>query len=220
MALPFANPVSQCMPGFGSPSYYGSATSGTSNTSAVTIIIGNTATTPSTGGTGFNVSGGPTPTSGKWHLRLVGATSTTALSLAVQVTDGNTLWTVQEVVKTGERFIGCYLMQGREGSRDGWGYKPMEESMGPCETTCPPCFFDMVPCPEGYAVEWRKRVLADHARRNQKLRVNDHVRLTNGKEYLVTSVRPLRGKEVGQMYSPTYHLPRNMLTMKAKAVAA
>jgi len=97
MALPFANPVSQCMPGFGSPSFYGSASSGTSNTSAVTIIIGNTATTPVTGGTGFNLSGGPTPSSGKWHLRLVGATSTTALSLAVQVTDGNTLWTVATI---------------------------------------------------------------------------------------------------------------------------
>jgi len=97
MALPFANPVSQCMPGFGSPSYYGSATSGTSNTSAVTIIIGNTATTPVTGGTGFNLSGGPTPSSGKWHLRLVGATSTSVLSLAVQVTDGNTLWTVATI---------------------------------------------------------------------------------------------------------------------------
>ena len=88
MALPFANPVSQCMPGFGSPSFYGSASSGTSNTSAVTIIIGTTATTPATGGTGFNLSGGPAPTSGKWHLRLVGATSTSVLSLAVQVTDG------------------------------------------------------------------------------------------------------------------------------------
>jgi len=97
MALPFANPVSQCMPGFGSPSYYGAATSGTSNTSAVTIIIGNTATTPVTGGTGFNVSGGPAPTSGKWHLRLVGATSTTALSLAVEVTDGTNTWTVATV---------------------------------------------------------------------------------------------------------------------------
>ena len=97
MALPFANPVSQCMPGFGSPSFYGSATSGTSNTSAVTISIGTTATTPSTGGTGFNVSGGPAPTSGKWHLRLVGATSTTALSLAVQVSDGTTTWNVATI---------------------------------------------------------------------------------------------------------------------------
>jgi hypothetical protein len=97
MALPFNNPVSQCMPGFGSPSYYGSATSGTSNTSAVTIIIGNTATTPSTGGTGFNLSGGPNPTSGKWHIRMVNATSTSVMSLAVQVTDGNTLVTVATI---------------------------------------------------------------------------------------------------------------------------
>lgn len=100
MALPFSNPVSQCMPGFGSPSYYGAASSGTSNTSAVTIIIGNTATTPSTGGTAFNLAGGPTPSSGKWHLRLVGATSTSKLSLEVQVTDGNTLWTVAEIPVT------------------------------------------------------------------------------------------------------------------------
>ena len=97
MALPFANPVSQCMPGFGSPSFYGSASSGTSNTSAVTIIIGTTATTPATGGTGFNLNGGPAPTSGKWHLRLVGATSTSVLSLAVQVTDGTNTWTVATI---------------------------------------------------------------------------------------------------------------------------
>ena len=97
MSLPFANPVSQCMPGFGSPSYYGSATSGTSNTSAVTIIIANTATTPSTGGTPFNLNGGPAPTSGKWHLRLVGATSTTALSLQVEVTDGTNTWVVATI---------------------------------------------------------------------------------------------------------------------------
>jgi len=97
MALPFQNPVSQCMPGFGSPSFYGAASSGTSNTSAVTISIGTTATTPATGGTGFNVSGGPAPTSGKWHLRLVGATSTTVLSLAVQVSDGTNVWTVATI---------------------------------------------------------------------------------------------------------------------------
>ena len=97
MALPFANPVSQCMPGFGSPSMYGSATSTTTNTSAVTISIGTTATTPAASGTGFNLSGMPAPTSGKWHLRLVGGTSTTVLSLAVQVSDGTNTWTVATV---------------------------------------------------------------------------------------------------------------------------
>ena len=97
MALPFVNPISQCMPGFGSPSYQGSATQTPTVTGAVTITIANTATTPSTGGTPFNVSGGPAPTSGKWHLRMVNATSTTTLALAVQVTDGTNTWTVATI---------------------------------------------------------------------------------------------------------------------------
>jgi hypothetical protein len=60
----------------------------------VTITIGATATTPSTGGTGFNLSGGPAPSSGKWHLRVTNATSTTTVALAVQVSDGTNTWTV------------------------------------------------------------------------------------------------------------------------------
>jgi hypothetical protein len=97
MALPFANSVAQCMPGFGSPSLYGSASSGTSNTVALTIIIGNTATTPATGGTGFNLSGGPAPSAGKWRMRMVGATSTATLAAAVQVTDGVNTYTVATI---------------------------------------------------------------------------------------------------------------------------
>ena len=80
MALPFANPVSQCMPGFGSPSFYGAATQTPTTTAAVTITIGATATTPSTGGTAFNLNGGPAPTSGKWHLRLSAAQGSPTLA--------------------------------------------------------------------------------------------------------------------------------------------
>lgn len=93
MALPFINPVSQCMPGFGSPSYYGAATSTATTTSTITIAA--TSTTPSTGGTPFNNSGGPAPTSGKWHLRVTNATGTSpTLALVVQVTDGTNTWDV------------------------------------------------------------------------------------------------------------------------------
>ena len=97
MALPFVNPVSQCMPGFGSPSFYGSATQTPTTTAAVTITIAATATTPSTGGTAFNLSGSAAPTSGKWHLRMTNATSTTTLALAVQVSDGTNTWTVATI---------------------------------------------------------------------------------------------------------------------------
>ena len=97
MALPFANPVSQCMPGFGSPSFYGAATQTPTTTAAVTITIGATATTPSTGGTAFNLNGGPAPTSGKWHLRMVNATLTTTLAAAIEVSDGTNTWTVATI---------------------------------------------------------------------------------------------------------------------------
>ena len=97
MALPFANSVSQCMPGFGSPSCYGSATQTPTTTAAVTIVIGATATTPSTSGTPFNLDGSPAPSSGKWHLRMTNATSTATLAFAVQVTDGTNTWTVATI---------------------------------------------------------------------------------------------------------------------------
>jgi len=97
MALPFANPISQAMPGFGSPSCYGAATQTPTTTAAVTLTIGATATTPSTGGTAFNLNGGPAPSSGKWHLRVTNATSTLTTALTVQVSDGTNTWTVATV---------------------------------------------------------------------------------------------------------------------------
>lgn len=97
MALPFVNPVSQCMPGFGSPSYQGSATQTPTATGAVTITIGATATTPSTGGTPFNTSGGPAPTSGKWHFRVVNMTTTATVALVVQISDGTNTWNVAQI---------------------------------------------------------------------------------------------------------------------------
>ncbi len=94
MPLPFANPISQAMPGFGSGSFYGAATQTPTAIGANTLVIANTTTTPSTGGTPFNLSGGPAPTSGKWHLRVTNATSTATVQIAVQVTDGTNTWTV------------------------------------------------------------------------------------------------------------------------------
>jgi hypothetical protein len=85
------------MPGFGSPSCYGAATQTPTTTAAVTLTIGATATTPSTGGTAFNLNGGPAPSSGKWHLRVTNATSTLTTALAVQVSDGTNTWTVATV---------------------------------------------------------------------------------------------------------------------------
>lgn len=87
-------------------------------------------------------------------------------------TSGNVLWTVHEYGKAGEplkRFIGCYLL-GRAGGR--WGYKPMEESMGPYYYSCPLAYLEMVPPPEGLGPEitaWRDKVRAYHKARAETL---------------------------------------------------
>jgi hypothetical protein len=106
MALPFANPISQAMPGFGSPSCYGAATQTPTATGLNSLVIAATTTTPSTGGTAFNLNGGPAPTSGYWHLRVVNATATATIAFTVTVSDGTNIWTVftQPVTAAGSYF--------------------------------------------------------------------------------------------------------------------
>lgn len=74
---------------------------------------------------------------------------------------GNVLWAVQEnkALRSG-KFIVAYLME--KGPADcGWGYKPIEECMGPAETSCPLSYFDEVPIPDGaYGARWREKVKA------------------------------------------------------------
>lgn len=104
MALPFVNPVSECMPGFGSPSYTGSATE--TLTATGTIVVAATSTTPSTGGTPFNTSGGPAPSSGKWHLRVVNGTGTTpTLQINVEVSDGTNTWIVASTATVAANYV-------------------------------------------------------------------------------------------------------------------
>lgn len=73
---------------------------------------------------------------------------------------GNCLWTVRESTQkvdgVKQRYICLYLLN--RGRGDGWGYKPMSESSGPYYYSCPESFLGMVPCPGGYATEWREKV--------------------------------------------------------------
>lgn len=86
-------------------------------------------------------------------------------------TSGNTLWTVHETTLNGaepERWIGCYLLS--RGTGDGWGYKPMEESMHPYYYSCPLAFLDEVPeTSRGANPKWREGVRKYHAERNARL---------------------------------------------------
>jgi hypothetical protein len=85
------------------------------------------------------------------------------------------LWTVWErtFTKDGveaqptERWIGCDLMRHQKDY--GWGYKDMEESMGPYYYSCPQKYLNLVPIEQyGGNEEWRANVQRYHARQQAK----------------------------------------------------
>ena len=94
------------------------------------------------------------------------------LKVVAHTTRNNTLWMVVECVKdtehykVGHRAILCILMQSYRG--EGWGYKDMDEMMGPCDTSCPLKYFEMVPDPGSYATAWRAKVRAERAAKSVK----------------------------------------------------
>ena len=85
------------------------------------------------------------------HLQLVRACVT-----------GSRHWYLVRVKATGMHWIGLDLMQGIRG--DGWGYKDIDESCGPCEVGCPLSYLAAPHAELGdYAAQWRERVRAYHA---------------------------------------------------------
>lgn len=84
------------------------------------------------------------------------------------------LWSVWErtftnddkEVQPTERWIQCDLLRCDQGS---WGYKDMEESMGPYYFSCPLGYLDLVPIDRyGGNAEWREQVIEHHRRRAEK----------------------------------------------------
>ncbi len=124
---------------------------------------------------------------------------------------GANLWTVKEYTMadgTIGRIIVLYLLKGH---RDGWGYKPVSEDMGPYETNCPLALLTIaVPPPDGYAVEWRERVHAAHEANSAKraaiarFTVGQKVQLVPGckpQSVTLASLKPLRGyDDTGRLY--------------------
>lgn len=120
-----------------------------------------------------------------------------------------------------ERWLEVTLMKCNGGE---WGYKDMEESMGPCEVSCPLGYLEMVPektCPEKcegcakdscsglWARRWRARVRAYHAERDaarvkaKALTPGTIVQLKEGcspRELVIVSTKPLVGESGGRQY--------------------
>ena len=87
----------------------------------------------------------------------------------------NVLWMVIEAQRKADdkkfRYIGCTLLdyQSRQ-----WGYKEMDEAVGPAYYSCPLAFLDLAPednlPPEfegSFAKSWRKKVLGQQTNQNQ-----------------------------------------------------
>ena len=116
-----------------------------------------------------------------------------------------------------ETETGRFLMVCLLGSSGGdWGYKYMDESMGPTEAKCPPAYFDLVgPPPNEWAKNWRERCRAYAAKMARKPVVGDVWHLPNCTPSLltITSARPLRGANTRSavVWGTTYRIPKRML---------
>lgn len=122
---------------------------------------------------------------------------------------GNHLWMVMEAERRPGvmiRFIVLCMMKGPHncgkgytgGDRDWWGYKDVDECMGPTATSCPESYLEMCTAPENeYAYNWRQRIYAKHAARRARPKIVVGMKLLyGGRTYEVTKCLGNRGYQV------------------------
>ena len=94
-----------------------------------------------------------------------------------------------------------------------FGYKDMSEHAGPCEAECPERILALLePTAHDYAIDWRRRCIANLQLRRRTLAEGDRIRLADemtftdgykGREFIVTKRKRqvrLRNPETGQLY--------------------
>jgi hypothetical protein len=105
---------------------------------------------------------------------------------------GNTIYAAirNEDKETGRAYVFAAVVLFKNNERNGFGYKDMDESMGPCDVDCPDRIMRLLspiedlPSP-GYAAEWRAKVNAARGSRRalnatrQRLTPGCIVRLTH-----------------------------------------
>lgn len=84
-------------------------------------------------------------------------------------------------IKAGDREVVCVVVIMRY-TRDGqWGYKDMDETMDPTVDNCPESIMKLLtPTDHAYAIEWRARVMAKHAKRKASLQLGAGARVRYG----------------------------------------
>ncbi|MDD5394303.1 MAG: hypothetical protein PHE17_14915 [Thiothrix sp.] len=122
---------------------------------------------------------------------------------------GNVLWAVHRWVDDDDRvistsdnlgghFIYAYLLMVHGGD---WGYKPLEESCGPCYYTCPLKYFGMA---AGTNPSWREKVRAYHRAKTRKLEVGQWYEYASEGIVRISRMNPLCGWVDGTEYRLTH----------------
>lgn len=77
--------------------------------------------------------------------------------------------------------IVCKVMWNpRSKTAEHFGYKDMDESMGPCEDNCPAHILDLLtPTEKEHALDWRLRCRANLERRARKIEDGDRIKLAS-----------------------------------------
>lgn len=106
---------------------------------------------------------------------------------------GTNLWAVQEGKgQDGETIVSAvlYLIQGpafgkNKDDPNAWGYKDVDETMGPCRIDFPASWLSLLsPIQSPYALEWRAAVKA-RGDKIATMRLGTHWRLSNGSIYKI-----------------------------------
>ncbi len=91
--------------------------------------------------------------------------------LAAATVGGTVYLAIENHIKaTAKRYVFCGVILFKNNKKDGFGYKDMDEGVGPCEVDCPDRIMRLLSPVEGlpnigYAAEWRANVAAARAKR-------------------------------------------------------
>lgn len=131
---------------------------------------------------------------------------------------GNNMWAVQRT-KDGITFACLYLIKGpaygNKNDRHGWGYKAVDETMGPYDHNFPASWLDLLsPCDSKYAVEWRKKV-RERAAEMARFKVGTTWERADGSTYTIVQRRSPTSLRVKDQFGDHWRMnPRVLLGAK------
>ena len=126
---------------------------------------------------------------------------------------GNNMWAVQRNEELGITFAVLYLIKGNPrvySDPYNWGYKDVDETMGPCDTSFPEAWLDLLSHIESrYALDWRQAV-RDRAARDRRFKIGTKWKYGEH-EYTVLERRSPTSFRVKDEWGDTYRMKLSQL---------